>query len=112
MKVIPGSTYSGYQEIIAYSEADREPAVSEFYLMRKCNAPGNKSHIKGMHGDDVRSRTKKIAVESSKSLMPIQLIRSVPLYPIAFTNICKDKNIYTFTYNGIRMDNLHANEII
>lgn len=78
MTVVLGSTYSGYQEIIAYFEADREPAVSEFYLMRKCNVSGNKSHIKGLHGDSARSRTKKIEVESSKSWMPTRLIRSVP----------------------------------
>lgn len=50
------------------------------------------------------SKKKKIEVESSKSWMPTRLTCSVPLYPIAFTNICKDKNTHTFTYNEIRVE--------
>lgn len=48
---------------------------------------------KGCTAKGCASQTKKIAVEFSK-LMATRHIRDVPLHPIVFINICKDKNIY------------------
>jgi len=51
-KSFPAQRIPGITRLLPISRPI-EQVVSEFYLMRKCNALGNKSHVKGMNGEGV-----------------------------------------------------------